>query len=191
MKRYDVIQAIVSSVSAETPIVCNIGDPCRELYSIADRDTNFYMLGSMGLASSIGLGLALRLRRVRKVVVIDGDGAILMNLGSLATIGRCRPGNLVVVIVDNASYGSTGDQPTATAFACDLSAVAASCGIPFVEATDSLTDFIQSLDEALKRAADSVLVVKTDIQKPDVPLVPLSGPELRERFMKAIRRNET
>lgn len=93
-------------------VVSNIGDPSKELYKIKDRPRNFYMLGSMGLASSISLGIALS--KSENVVCLDGDGALLMNLGSLATIANYNPKNLVLIVLDNGSYGTTGNQPSFT-----------------------------------------------------------------------------
>ena len=92
MARYEAIEDIMKNIDDEL-IVCNIGFPSRELYEIDDRDENFYMIGSMGLASSIGLGLALA-RPDKKIVVIDGDGSLLMNMGSLVTIYAANPSNL-------------------------------------------------------------------------------------------------
>ncbi|MGL6298786.1 MAG: thiamine pyrophosphate-dependent enzyme, partial [Methanobacteriaceae archaeon] len=111
MKRFDAIKNIMENITDEL-IICNIGFPSRELYEIKDRDENFYMLGSMGLASSIGLGLAMAISNNKKVVVFDGDGSLLMNMGSLVTIFNQNPENLVWVVFDNGCYGSTGNQCT-------------------------------------------------------------------------------
>ncbi len=108
MKRRDALKKIIGLINDEL-IVCNIGFPSRELYDIYDRDETFYMIGSMGLASSIGLGLALS-KPNRNVVVIDGDGALLMNMGSLVTINACKPRNLTWIVINNGAYGSTGNQ---------------------------------------------------------------------------------
>ena len=95
------------------PIISANGFISRDLFDTCDRNSNFYMIGSMGLASSIGLGVALKSTK-KKIFVFDGDGNILMNLGSLITIGIIKPKNLVHVIFDNSSHESTGGQPTAT-----------------------------------------------------------------------------
>jgi len=95
------------------PIISANGFISRDLFDAYDRNSNFYMIGSMGLASSIGLGVALK-KTKKKIFVFDGDGNILMNLGSLITIGMTKPKNLVHVIFDNSSHESTGGQPTAT-----------------------------------------------------------------------------
>ena len=110
MARYEAIEDIMKSIDDEL-IVCNIGFPSRELYEIDDRDENFYMIGSMGLASSIGLGLALA-RPDKDIVVIDGDGSLLMNMGSLVTVFATNPSNLTWIVIDNGAYGSTGNQDT-------------------------------------------------------------------------------
>ena len=121
MKRISAIEAIALELADEL-VICNLGYPSRELYALKDKVTHFYMLGSMGLASSIGLGLAMA--QPRKVVVLDGDGSLLMNLGSLATIANHAPENYLLVVLDNQCYGSTGCQLTATSHAADLAAIA-------------------------------------------------------------------
>lgn len=126
MQRRDAIKKIMDSIEKEL-IICNIGFPSRELYDILDRDENFYMIGSMGLASSIGLGLALA-KPDKDIVVIDGDGALLMNMGSLVTINACRPRNLTWIVINNGAYGSTGNQET-YAKDLNLSEIASSVGL--------------------------------------------------------------
>ena len=110
------------------PIVASLGHPAYDLFAAGDRPANFYTWGSMGLASSVGLGLAVA-RPTRRVFVLDGDGSLLMNLGSLASIGLLRPANLVLVVMDNESYGTTGGQETATAHGADLEAAARAMGV--------------------------------------------------------------
>ena len=110
MNRKEAISIIVREVG-KNPIISANGFISRDLYEVCDRDENFYMIGSMGLASSIGLGVALKNPKV-KVFVFDGDGNILMNLGSLTTIGSLQPRNFVHIIFDNNIHESTGGQPT-------------------------------------------------------------------------------
>ena len=109
--RYDAIRIIAESVDDDI-IISNLGFPSKELYTVKDRELNFYMLGSMGLASSIGLGLALTQKK--HVYVIDGDGSLLMNPNALVSIGAYNPKNLTIIAIDNAAYGSTGNQETCT-----------------------------------------------------------------------------
>lgn len=118
MIRRDAIKKIMESIEDEI-IVCNIGFPSRELYNIKDRKRNFYMIGSMGLASSIGLGLAIS-KPDENIVVIDGDGSLLMNMGTLVTIASNNPKNLTLIVINNGAYGSTGNQKT---YAEDLNLV--------------------------------------------------------------------
>jgi len=110
--RKEAISIIVEKMSNQ-PIISANGFISRDLFDTCDRNSNFYMIGSMGLASSIGLGVALKSTK-KKIFVFDGDGNILMNLGSLITIGMTKPKNLVHIIFDNSSHESTGGQPTAT-----------------------------------------------------------------------------
>ena len=112
MIRKDAIK-ITSKLVGDAPIISANGFISRDLFEVNDKNSNFYMIGSMGLASSIGLGVALKSTK-KKIFVFDGDGNILMNLGSLITIGIIKPKNLVHVIFDNSSHESTGGQPTAT-----------------------------------------------------------------------------
>ena len=109
MNGSEIIKSIAQVISNEL-VVCNIGLPSQELYMIDDQPSNFYMLGTMGLASSIGFGLALA--QSQKVIAIDGDGSVLTNFGTLPTIANNVADNFILFIIDNGSYGSTGDQPT-------------------------------------------------------------------------------
>ena len=138
------------------------------------------MLGSMGLASSIGLGLALS--QPAPVYVIDGDGALLMNLGSLATIAREAPPNLCLIVIDNGVYGSTGNQPTARADGTDLAALARAAGCKHVvEAADE-----QQLTDALKNFSSglAVVIVQAEAGNADVPIIDLGPVEIKQRFMQ-------
>ena len=182
-KRVEIIKKIVENVKDEI-IVSNIGIPSKELYYLKDRDKNFYMLGSMGLASSIGLGLALNVDE--RVVVIDGDGSILMNLGSLSTIGYSGVKNLILVIIDNSAYGSTGNQKTHTAKNTKIEEIAKACGLKAVK-VDNLEDFEREFKKALKDSKTSVIVVKAIPYNEKVPNIPLHPVEIKYRFMKALK----
>jgi phosphonopyruvate decarboxylase len=111
MKREDAIRTIIDTIEGRDLLVLTTGLISREVFERYDADRNFYMPGSMGLASSIGCGLALA-RPSRRVVVIDGDASLLMNLGSLATIGFQRPNNLLHIVLDNGAYGSCSEEPS-------------------------------------------------------------------------------
>lgn len=138
----------------------------------------------MGLASSIGLGLALS--QARKVVVLDGDGSVLMNLGTLASISFHSPGNLVLVVLDNGAYGSTGDQRT-MARKVRIEDVARGCGLEVAVASD-VRDLGVSLRGALDRDGPSVLVAKVEPGNADVPVIPMEPIEIKERFMASVER---
>lgn len=179
MARYEAIKEIMKSIDDEL-VVCNIGFPSRELYEIDDRDENFYMIGSMGLASSIGFGLALA-RPDRDIVVIDGDGSLLMNMGSLVTIFANNPSNLTWIVIDNGAYGSTGNQDT---YAQGINLVDIAKSVGFKNSHDfndiDLKDVIRS-DDA------SFIVYKTDAGNSAAPIIDLTPIEIKERFMDAIR----
>lgn len=173
-------QALGEIAAAPALRICNLGFSSRELYHVADAATTFYMLGSMGLASSIALGLALA--QPRRVVAIDGDGSVLMNLGTLSSIGRYAGPNFTLVILDNGVHGSTGNQPTNTSHGTDLARVARACGVRNVRVVRDL----RSLRQALRAAGPSVIVAQVAVGNADVPLVPLPGPRIRDRFRAAL-----
>lgn len=180
MKRIEVIRAVAARKGL---VVCNLGLPSRELYSLLDKPSYFYMLGSMGMASSIGLGLALAQKK--RVHVIDGDGSLLMNLGSLATMAQHAPDNYCLVVVDNKGYGSTGHQPTATAGGrTDLAQLARAAGIQQVCAVASLKDLEDCLDRHREECV--VIVAKTDASSEDVPHVPLLPHCIARRFKEEV-----
>ena len=177
MKRIEAIEAIAKT-AGDALIICNLGFPSRELYAVADRPENFYMLGSMGMASSIGLGLALSLPS-RKVIVLDGDGSVLMNMGSLATIANRAPENYLLVILDNNCYGSTGSQPTCTSMESDLAKIARACGVLKVKTVDRLEDLTNSV------SGHSVVVVKVELGNADVPIIDISPEQILARFRQS------
>ena len=125
LTRYDIIKIIAPYLVGKA-VVSNLGWPSKELYAIKHQPSNFYMLGSMGMATPIGLGIALT--SLKNVVVIDGDGSLLMNPGTLATAAAAAPKNLIIVAIDNSAYGSTGNQPTLTGACVDLDVVAQGFG---------------------------------------------------------------
>ena len=112
MIRKEAMKIVLEKINS-SPIISANGFMSRDLFELKEKNSNFYMIGSMGLASSIGLGVALKNPR-KKIFIFDGDGNILMNLGSLVTIGNLQPKNLVHIIFDNNSHESTGGQPTAS-----------------------------------------------------------------------------
>lgn len=142
-------------------VVTGIGNACNDVYAAGDRALNFYMRGSMGAGIPIAFGLA-RARPNDRVVCIEGDGSVLMNLGAVATVGSYQPENLTIVILDNGAYQITGGQPTHTAAGIDLAAVAQGCGIESAARVDTLDAFESALDRMLGAPGPHVLVARVD-----------------------------
>ncbi|MGZ7118266.1 MAG: sulfopyruvate decarboxylase subunit beta [Methanobacterium sp.] len=180
MERIQAIKKISESLEDEL-VICNIGFPSRELYEVKDSPTHFYMLGSMGMASSIALGVALSSKR--KVVAFDGDGSVLMNMGSLVTIFSQNPENMVLVVFDNQCYGSTGSQCTYTTD-IDLHEVAKSVGF---KNTFVFKDNIQ-FKKVLNAKGPVFVHMKVKPGNADVPVIDMEPEEIKERFMEEIRR---
>ena len=178
MARYEAIAEIMEYIDEEL-VVCNIGFPSRELYEIEDRPKNFYMIGSMGLASSIGLGLALA-KPNKDVVVIDGDGSLLMNMGSLATVFAVNPSNLTWIVIDNGAYGSTGNQDT---YARLIDLVEVARGVGFKNSFD-FTDI--DLREVIRSDDAGFVVYRTEPGNSNAPIIDLDPITIKERFMKSI-----
>ena len=182
MNRLDATRQLVTAL-ADEPVIASLGHPAYDLFTAGDRPSSFYTWGSMGLASSMGLGLALA-RPDLRVFVLDGDGSLLMNLGSLATIGWTRPKNLVVIVWDNEEYGTTGGQETATAHGADLEAVARAMGACAVTVRIE-----EEFGAAVARARDApgpwVIVAKVAESAPTAK-PPLDCVYIKQRFMAAI-----
>lgn len=136
--RQQVLQSIQASVSDSTLLIATTGYTGRELYALADKPNQFYMVGSMGCASSIALGLALS-QPHRKIIVLDGDGALLMRMGALATIGYERPPNLLHIVLDNQRHESTGGQFTVSD-SIDFCSIAAACGYEYMLSTTEIEE---------------------------------------------------
>ena len=179
MARREAIADIMKYIDDEI-VVCNIGFPSRELYDIKDRERNFYMIGSMGLASSIGLGLALA-KPDEDVVVIDGDGSLLMNMGSLATVFANNPRNLTWIVIDNGAYGSTGNQDT-YAQVLDLAEIARSVGFKNSYKFEDI-----DLGEIIRSDEASFIVYETEPGNSKAPIIDLDPVTIKNRFMDAIK----
>lgn len=167
-------------------VVTIMGACAQELYNLGHRENFFYLQHAMGLASSIGLGLAMHLPRER-VIVLDGDGSALMNLGTFVTLARYRPKNLIHVVFDNGSLLSTGgfDSQTATGLT-DLAAIARGAGIEAVASASTTTEFGEAFVEALERDDLSVIVAKVAAVGPEHYGMDLQLPENAFRFKRWI-----
>ena len=165
-------------------VVCNIGLPSQELHMIDDNAKNFYMLGTMGLSSSIGLGLALA--QDKTVISIDGDGSVLTNLGSLPTIANNVSDNFILLIIDNGSYGSTGDQPTYAGMKTKLENVATACGCENV-VTCKAEDTGAALQAAIDSKQMTIIVSKCESGNIKLPVITMDPVVIRHRFMEAVK----
>ncbi len=182
MTRLDATRVVVER-ARDAAIVASLGHPAYDLFAAGDRPRNFYTWGSMGLASSIGLGVALARPDVR-VVVLDGDGSLLMNLGSLATIGLLQPANLTVVVMDNEEYGTTGGQKTPTAHGADLEAAARAMRIHATATVRTVDELAHAIDNARRT---TFIVAKVRESAPTAK-PPLDCVFLKQRFMDAMER---
>lgn len=182
LKRYEVLK-LLTPVLKDNLVVCNLGIPSKELHSLLPQDSNFYMLGSMGMATPIGLGLALSTDK--RVFVIDGDGSLLMNPGSLATVSLALPENLTILAIDNSSYGSTGGQPTLTATCVDLEMVARGFGLSNTRKAASAEEILKAV-ESRGRGPEFVHILALPGNE-KVPDIPLDALEIRRRFQNSIQ----
>lgn len=185
MKRCEAIEVITKALNGDELTISANGLISRELFSIKDSPNNFYMLGSMGLASSIGFGLAFSLPN-KKVVVIDGDGNILMNLGSLTTIGHFSPKNLIHFVLDNEMHASTGGQPTVSN-TVKLEEVASAAGFREVKKVSSIEDLHTVVREVLNSEGPSFILVKIEKGEKEVPRVSYEPTYIKNRFRKTIK----
>ena len=185
MKRAECVAMLYPELDDKL-VVTIMGACAQELYDLGHKENFFYLQHAMGLASSIGLGLAMHLPR-ELIIVLDGDGSVLMNLGTLATMARYRPRNLVHIIFDNGSLLSTGgfDSHT-TSGITDLAAIAKGAGLERVSAVDSVMDFGEAVIEAFHGDSLSVIVAKVAAVGPNHYGMDLHLPENAFRFKRLI-----
>lgn len=162
-------------------VVTGLGSPAYDVFAAGDRDANFYLWGGMGGAAALGLGLALA-QPAKSVLVITGDGELLMGLGSLATIGAKQPANLTVVVLDNGHYGETGMQRSHTSLGTDLVTVAQGCGIGEAMRVQEPGGFEQIARCIAARRGPAFAQVLIEPSEPPRALPPRDGNYLRNRF---------
>lgn len=184
MIRSEVLKSLIPVISDHF-VVCNIGLPSQEMHMMDDQATNFYMLGTMGLSSSIGLGVALAQKQT--VISIDGDGSVLTNLGTLPTIANNVRDNYILLIIDNGSYGSTGDQPTYAGQKTSLTAVAKACGCENVIECQA-EDAPEVMQQAIDSKKMTVIVCKCESGNIPVPVITMDPVVIRDRFMTELAR---
>lgn len=185
MRRLDAMSAVYKQLD-ECVVVTIMGAVAAELQSIGHKPNFFYLQHAMGLASSLGLGIALS-RPELKVVVFDGDGSILMNLGGLTTLARYRPPNLVHVVFDNESLLSVGGFPTATSTGSDIAAMAAAAGVPNTSTVRTIDEFTAAFSTALAANELTTLVAKVEAVGPAAFVTDLSLLENRYQFQRYLR----
>jgi sulfopyruvate decarboxylase subunit beta len=185
MLRVDALEAIYADLERHI-VVTIMGAVAAELYTIGHRHNFFYLEHAMGLASSIGLGIAMVMPE-HKVIVLDGDGSLLMNLGTLSTMARYKPGNLLHIVFDNESLLSVGGFPTATAIGTDLAGIARASGVPNVLEADTIESLTVGVKDALASNTLTTIVSKVEAIGPktfhmDLPLL-----ENRFQFMRCLQ----
>jgi sulfopyruvate decarboxylase subunit beta len=185
MRRVEAMRAVYPELEG-CIVVTIMGAVAAELQSIGHRPNFFYLQHAMGLASSMGLGIALA-RPELQVVVFDGDGSILMNLGGLTTLARYRPRNLVHVVFDNESLLSVGGFPTATSTGTDIAAVAAASGVPRTATVRTLDDFTTTFRAALAAEDLTTIVAKVEAVGPSGYVTDLSLLENRYQFQRHLK----
>jgi sulfopyruvate decarboxylase subunit beta len=185
MTRLEALTAVYDRL-ADRVVVTIMGAVAAEMQSLGHRPNFFYLQHAMGLASSLGLGIALT-RPDRDVIVLDGDGSVLMNLGGLTTLARYRPRNLLHVVFDNESLLSVGGFPTATSTGSDIAAIAAAAGVPRTSTVRTLDDFERTFDAALAAAELTTIVAKVDAVGPAAYVTDLSLLENRFQFQRYLR----
>jgi thiamine pyrophosphate-dependent acetolactate synthase large subunit-like protein len=184
MNRTDLTRRLVARLHRDEAVVAGIGNTNFDLWAAGQRAQNFYMLGSMGLAVPIALGVALAQPK-RHVFALEGDGSILMQLGCLATIAALKPANLTVIVMDNRLYQITGSQPTATAFAADIAAIARGAGFAAGAWAADETDFERLVDTALAGSGPTLIATRID-DKPGAGTTDRDPVQIRERFMRGL-----
>ena len=185
MLRLDCLRSVYSELE-RCLVVTIMGAVAAELHSLGHRPNFFYLQHAMGLASSTGLGLALCLPH-QTVIVFDGDGSLLMNLGSVSTMARYRPANLVHVVFDNESLLSVGGFPTATSTGTDLEGIARSAGIPNAVTVRGVENFKAAVGEAIARKQLTTIVAKVEAKGPSGYVTDLSLLENRFQFRRHVQ----
>ncbi|MCZ6729931.1 MAG: thiamine pyrophosphate-dependent enzyme [SAR324 cluster bacterium] len=175
---------LLSRIDKDDLLVGGVGNPASDLAAAEDRDLNFYMWNAMGSAASFALGLAMA-RPEKRVILLHGEGCLLMNLGALATETVRYPDNLIHIVWDNRMYHLTGKQPSATAFLTDLAKVAEGCGFEHVARCETLDAFKAALDKALVAPGPHFILALNDDKDP-VGHFPASPTYIKHRFMTAL-----
>jgi thiamine pyrophosphate-dependent acetolactate synthase large subunit-like protein len=189
MNRFTLTRRLVAKLAREEAVVGGIGNTNFDLWATGQRPQNFYMLGSMGLAIPIALGVAIA-QPQRHVVALEGDGSLLMQLGCLATVAALGQRNLTMVIMDNGLYQITGSQPTPAAGIADFVAIARGAGIAKAAWADDEEDFDRLIDTALAEGGPTLIAARID-DKPGVGATDRDPPQIRDKFMRGLGAKKT
>jgi thiamine pyrophosphate-dependent acetolactate synthase large subunit-like protein len=181
MNRFDLTSRLVARLKNEEAVIGGIGNTNFDLWAAGHRPQNFYMLGSMGLAFPIALGVALA-QPTRRVFALEGDGSLLMQLGCLSTIATLSPKNLTLIVMDNGIYQITGAQPTPAATVADVVAIAIGCGLSNSAWAADEEDFERLVDQSLSATEPTLIAVRID-DKPGMGATRRDPVQIRERFM--------
>lgn len=184
MNRFDVTKRLIAKLKHEEAVIGGIGNTNFDLWAAGHRPQNFYMLGSMGLAFPIALGVALA-QPDRRVFALEGDGSLLMQLGALSTIAALKPKNLIMIVMDNGIYQITGAQPTPAAGVADLVAIALGSGLANSAWAADEEDFERLVDAAMSVDEPSLIALRID-DKPGVGTTRRDPVQIRERFMHGL-----
>ena len=184
MNRFDVTSRLIAKLKHEEAVIGGIGNTNFDLWAAGHRPQNFYMLGSMGLAFPIALGVALA-QPERRVFALEGDGSLLMQLGALSTIATLKPKNLIMIVMDNGIYQITGAQPTPAADVADIVAIAVGSGLSNSNWAVDEEDFERLVEEAMSASGPSLIAVRID-DKPGIGTTRRDPVQIRERFMHGL-----
>jgi thiamine pyrophosphate-dependent acetolactate synthase large subunit-like protein len=184
LNRFDITQRLVARLQHDEAVIGGIGNTNFDLWASGRRPQNFYMLGSMGLACPIALGVAIA-QPQRHVFALEGDGSLLMQLGCLATIAARKPRNLTIIVMDNGVYEITGAQPTASAETADFVAIARGAGIAQSAWAADESDFEHLVDVALARGGPSLIAARIE-GGPATGITERDPMVIRDRFMRGL-----
>lgn len=184
MNRFDVTSRLIAKLKHEEAVIGGIGNTNFDLWAAGHRPQNFYMLGSMGLAFPIALGVALA-QPERRVFALEGDGSLLMQLGALSTIATLKPKNLTMIVMDNGIYQITGAQPTPAAGIADIVAIATGSGLANSAWAADEEDFERLVEQAMSASGPRLIAVRID-DKPGVGTTRRDPVQIRERFMQGL-----
>ncbi|HVJ54369.1 MAG TPA: thiamine pyrophosphate-dependent enzyme [Aliidongia sp.] len=185
LERRQVVAELLRDRPADLLVVTGLGSPSYDTMAAGDDDRNFYLWAAMGSAATVGLGLALA-QPDRRVLVVTGDGELLMGMGALATIGVKQPRNLTIAVLDNSRYGETGMQESHTAAGVRLEQVAKACGFPHVLRVSEMSGLGTVKAAISARSGPTCAVIEIAAENPPRVLPPRDGVHLKNRFRAAL-----